>query len=82
VIGVPLEAAKVTAQFPDMAKRMAADGWAAAAAAIMTTDTYPKGASRTANIDGTQVRINGIAKGSGMVAPDMATMLCFADTSL
>lgn len=80
VIGVPLEASKVTAQFPDMARRMTGDGWADSARAIMTTDTYPKGAIEVADIAGVQVRINGIAKGSGMIAPDMATMLAYVAT--
>ena len=55
----------------------AAGNWRAAADAIMTTDTYPKAATATAMIDGVKVTINGIAKGSGMIAPDMATMLSF-----
>ena len=80
VIGEPLDASKVTAQFPDMAARMIADGWAEAARAIMTTDTYPKGATAKADIAGTQVTLNGIAKGSGMIAPDMATMLAYVVT--
>ena len=80
VIGEPLEASKVTAQFSDMAGRMTGDGWADSAKAIMTTDTYPKGATATAEIAGAQVRINGIAKGSGMIAPDMATMLAYVAT--
>ena len=80
VIGEPLDASKVNAQFPDMAKRMKSDSWAEAASAIMTTDTYPKGASATAVIGETAVTINGIAKGSGMIAPDMATMLAYVAT--
>jgi len=80
VIGERLEASKLTAQFPDMAGDMRADGWAEAARAIMTTDTYPKGASAIADIAGTRVTINGIAKGSGMIAPDMATMLAYVAT--
>ncbi|MGB0908561.1 MAG: bifunctional glutamate N-acetyltransferase/amino-acid acetyltransferase ArgJ [Maricaulaceae bacterium] len=80
VIGERLDASRITAQLPDMAGRMKADGWADAAAAIMTTDTYPKGASAAAKIDGTSVQINGIAKGSGMIAPDMATMLAYVAT--
>ncbi len=80
VIGVALEAAKVVAQFEDMANRLAADGWEAAARAIMTTDTYPKGATARTEIDGVPVTINGIAKGSGMIAPDMATMLAYVAT--
>jgi glutamate N-acetyltransferase / amino-acid N-acetyltransferase len=54
--------------------------WQAAAAAIATTDTFPKGATAEAKIDGVPVRINGIAKGSGMIAPDLATLLCFVAT--
>jgi len=80
VIGVALDASKLTAQFPDMAKSLTADGWADAARAIMTTDTYPKGAHAKAQIDGVEVSINGIAKGSGMIAPDMATMLGYIAT--
>ena len=80
VIGVALEAAKVVAQFEDMANRLAADGWEAAARAIMTTDTYPKGTTARTEIDGVPVTINGIAKGSGMIAPDMATMLAYVAT--
>lgn len=80
VIGVALEADKVVTQFPDMASRMRGDGWEAAARAIMTTDTYPKGATATTTIHGTPVTINGIAKGSGMIAPDMATMLAYIAT--
>jgi len=80
VIGEPLDASKVTAQFPDMKARMSADGWEGAARAIMTTDTYAKGATATAMIGDTQVTINGIVKGSGMIAPDMATMLGYIAT--
>ncbi len=80
VIGEPLDASKVTAQFPDMKNRMDAGGWEAAARAIMTTDTYAKGATATAMIGETQVTINGIVKGSGMIAPDMATMLGYIAT--
>ena len=78
VIGEPLDASKMTAVFGGM--QLDADGWEAAARAIMTTDTYPKGATATARIDGVEVRINGIAKGSGMIAPDMATMLSYVAT--
>ena len=56
------------------------DAFAEAARAIMTTDTYPKLATRKAEIDGVEVTINGIAKGAGMIAPDMATMLAFLFT--
>jgi len=59
---------------------LSADGWEAAARAIMTTDTHPKGATATAKIGDTTVTLNGIAKGSGMIAPDMATMLAYVAT--
>ena len=80
VIGEPLDASKVVAKFPEMKVNLDADGWEAAARAIMTTDTYAKGATASAMIGGTEVLINGIAKGSGMIAPDMATMLSFVAT--
>lgn len=80
VIGVPLEASKLVDCFPDILADLDADGWESAARAIMTTDTHPKGATAIANIDGVEVRINGIAKGSGMIAPDMATMLAYIAT--
>ena len=80
VIGVVLDDAKVTAQLPAMAAALSPASWAAAGRAIMTTDTFPKGSVRTATIDGIQVRIAGICKGSGMIAPNMATMLAFIAT--
>jgi glutamate N-acetyltransferase/amino-acid N-acetyltransferase len=80
VIGVLLPDAKITAKLPEIARGLEGDGWAAAARAIMTTDTFPKGAYAEAEIDGERVRIAGIAKGSGMIAPDMATMLAFVAT--
>ncbi|GHA95207.1 arginine biosynthesis bifunctional protein ArgJ [Algimonas arctica] len=80
VIGVALKAEKLVAQFSDMADRLAPDGWAAAARAIMTTDTFAKGTTQTAMIGDTRVTLNGIAKGSGMIAPDMATMLAYIAT--
>ncbi len=78
VIGVALDANKLVVKFYDM--ELIADGWEAAARAIMTTDTHPKGATSTAEIGDTTVTINGIAKGSGMIAPDMATMLAYVAT--
>ncbi len=57
--------------------RALTSSWEQAAAAIMTTDTFPKTVTREVLLAGTKVRINGIAKGSGMIAPDMATMLAF-----
>jgi len=80
VIGQPLDAAKVTAKLPEMKAALSADIWGQSAAAIMTTDTYAKGASVTTHIDGQAVTITGITKGSGMIAPDMATMLGFIAT--
>jgi glutamate N-acetyltransferase/amino-acid acetyltransferase len=80
VIGEPLDATKFSGVLDEMAASAAGDRWLDAARAIMTTDTYPKVATRTAKIDGVEVRINGIAKGAGMIAPDMATMLSFLVT--
>ncbi len=77
VIGEPLPDERITAALPALLAEVGGDRWADAAAAIMTTDTFPKLATRTARIGGVEVRINGIAKGSGMIAPDMATMLAF-----
>ncbi|HXL67829.1 MAG TPA: bifunctional glutamate N-acetyltransferase/amino-acid acetyltransferase ArgJ [Xanthobacteraceae bacterium] len=80
VIGEPLDAAKVTAVLDRAAASADADRWEAAARTIMTTDTFPKLATATARISKVRVRINGIAKGAGMIAPDMATMLAFVFT--
>ena len=80
VVGEPLPASRITRILGSLAQAGAAGGWRAAAEAIMTTDTYPKLATASAQIDGHKVTINGIAKGSGMIAPDMATMLAFVFT--
>jgi len=80
VIGVLLDDAKIVARLPDLEPRLTPDGWGGAARAIMTTDTFPKGAYAEAKVDGVTVRIGGICKGSGMIAPDMATMLAFVVT--
>ncbi len=80
VIGEVLPHDRLTAALPALHAALDPDAWEAAARGIMTTDTFPKAATRTVDIGGTQVRINGIAKGSGMIAPDMATMLCFVFT--
>ena len=80
VIGVVLDDGKIAARLPEIAGSLHADNWAAAGRAIMTTDTFPKGAYAEAEIEGHTVRIAGIAKGSGMIAPDMATMLAFIVT--
>ncbi|MDZ7925822.1 MAG: bifunctional glutamate N-acetyltransferase/amino-acid acetyltransferase ArgJ [Agrobacterium sp.] len=80
VIGEPLDATKFAGVLGDMQGMADADFWQEAAKSIMTTDTYPKVATRTAEIGGVVVTINGIAKGAGMIAPDMATMLSFVVT--
>jgi glutamate N-acetyltransferase/amino-acid N-acetyltransferase len=80
VIGEQLPLDRLTAALPDLHAALSPDGWEAAARGIMTTDTFPKAATRVASIGGAEVRITGIAKGSGMIAPDMATMLCFVFT--
>ena len=81
VIGEPLPAESTIVQkLPGLARALASGSWNRAAGAIMTTDTFPKGASATAKIGGRTVRIAGIAKGSGMIAPDMATMLAYVFT--
>ena len=80
VIGEPLDAAKFAHLLDGLAKSAKADAWAETARAIMTTDTYPKLATRRAKISGVEVTINGFCKGAGMIAPDMATMLCFVFT--
>ena len=80
VIGEPLPDDRLTAALPGVQGKLDANNWQVAAEAIMTTDTFAKGCTRTADIGGTQVTINGIAKGSGMIAPDMATMLAFVFT--
>ncbi len=80
VIGVVLDDARITDCLTDLKTGLAVDGWARAAEAIMTTDTFPKGAAAKADIGDTRVRLAGIAKGSGMIAPDMATMLAFVAT--
>ncbi|MEO1985500.1 MAG: bifunctional glutamate N-acetyltransferase/amino-acid acetyltransferase ArgJ [Martelella sp.] len=80
VIGEPLDASKFAGVLADMAGQAKPDFWQDAAKAIMTTDTYPKVATRGATIDGVSVTLNGMAKGAGMIAPDMATMLSFIAT--
>jgi glutamate N-acetyltransferase/amino-acid N-acetyltransferase len=80
VIGEPPPADKIIGALPQIVPLLSADGWEAAARAILTTDTFPKGATATAAIDGVEVRLSGFAKGSGMIAPDMATMLAYVFT--
>ncbi|QGM98049.1 bifunctional glutamate N-acetyltransferase/amino-acid acetyltransferase ArgJ [Methylocystis parvus] len=80
VIGEPLDASKFEGVLDDLVKQARADAWQDAARAIMTTDTFPKLATRKATIGGVEVTISGMAKGAGMIAPDMATMLSFVFT--
>jgi glutamate N-acetyltransferase/amino-acid N-acetyltransferase len=81
VIGEPMDAGRFAHLLDQLAQDAVPDGWQAAAQAIMTTDTYPKLATRSAKIGDTQITLNGICKGSGMIQPDMATMLCFVFTN-
>ncbi len=80
VIGEPLPDERLTGALDQLRRALSPEAWRAAADAIMTTDTFPKGATRRSTIGDTPVTLNGIAKGSGMIAPDMATMLAFAFT--
>ena len=80
VIGEPLDASKITTRLGELVMAASPEACENAARAIMTTDTYPKVATRSAEIGGVKVTINGIAKGAGMIAPDMATLLGFLFT--
>ena len=80
VIMEPLPAERILAGLPAAIADLAPDNWGPAAEAIMTTDTVPKAASRRATLSGGEVRVTGIAKGAGMIRPDMATMLAFLVT--
>ncbi len=80
VIGEPLDPNFIIKAIPALIETAQADAWDDAARAIMTTDTFPKAATRRLKFDGKTITINGIAKGSGMIAPDMATMLSFIFT--
>src|SRR5262245_36483688 len=80
VIGEPLDATKFAHLIDGLAKQAAPGAWQAAARAIMTTDTFPKLATRTVRLGGTDVVLNGFAKGAGMIAPDLATMLVYIFT--
>ena len=80
VIGEPLPAERFAPVIDDLVARGAPGPWIDAAKAIMTTDTYPKVATRTVDLGGASVTINGMAKGAGMIAPNMATMLSFIVT--
>jgi len=80
VIMEPLPIDRVVAALPACRAALAESRWYAAVRSIMTTDTVPKGASRQVHVDGVAITVTGIAKGSGMIAPNMATMLAFIAT--
>jgi glutamate N-acetyltransferase / amino-acid N-acetyltransferase len=80
VIMEPLPVAKIVAALPAAKAALASDHWFAAVSSMMTTDTVPKGASRCVIVDGVAVTVTGIAKGAGMIHPNMATMLSFVAT--
>ena len=80
VIGEPLPHERITAKVDELVNALDATGISGAAKAIMTTDTFPKGSTVTVDLPGGSVKIAGIAKGSGMIAPDMATMLVYIFT--
>ena len=80
VIGEPLDASKFDGVLGTLAAQAAPGDWMSAARAIMTTDTFPKVATATVKLGKAKVTINGMAKGAGMIAPDMATMLAFVFT--
>jgi glutamate N-acetyltransferase/amino-acid N-acetyltransferase len=80
VIGEPPPADRIVSALPELFRTLEEDAWDEAARAIMTTDTYPKLATRETEIEGRRIRLNGIAKGSGMLMPNMATMLVYLAT--
>ena len=82
VIGAPLPVEKIEAAMPDLIKTLSGDGISDFAEAIMTTDTVPKVVSCSGELDGDNFTVTGVAKGAGMIRPDMATMLCFIMTDI
>ena len=80
VIGERLPLEKITKALPELINNLSNDAWIDVAKAIMTTDTRPKGISRKINLAGHEITITGVVKGSGMIRPDMATMLAFIAT--
>ena len=80
VIGEPLPVDVLTAALPQAVAALSAEGWAAAAEGILTTDTRPKGLSVSFNVAGKEYVVTGIAKGAGMIRPNMATMLAYLAT--
>ena len=77
VIGEPLDVEKVRTALPELINTLDADGVSVLAEAIMTTDTVPKVVTQKGRLDGVSFTVTGVAKGSGMIRPDMATLLCF-----
>ncbi len=82
VIGEPLPHARIISKIAELNAALSNKGAQAAAKAIMTTDTFAKGATATVDLDGVSIKIAGFAKGSGMIAPDMATMLVYIFTDV
>jgi glutamate N-acetyltransferase / amino-acid N-acetyltransferase len=82
VIGQPLPIKKIESAMPELVRSLSEAGFSDFARAIMTTDTMPKRVSRTGEIEGKQFTVTGIAKGAGMIRPDLATMLCFVCTDI
>lgn len=82
VIGEPLPVDIISTALPAACRQLNPDGWADAAQGILTTDTRPKGASRSFEYQGQTISVTGISKGSGMIRPDMATMLAFVATDV
>ena len=82
VIGAPLPIDKITAAIPDLVRSAGPDGFADCARAMMTTDTVPKLVHCRGSLDNADFNVVGLAKGSGMIAPHMATMLCFVCTDV
>ncbi len=82
VIGQPLDVEKIEARLPDLRRDLSADSWPEAARAILTTDTRSKLVGRQIKSGGKSFRVTGMAKGAGMICPDMATMLAFVATDL
>ncbi|MDD3620579.1 MAG: bifunctional glutamate N-acetyltransferase/amino-acid acetyltransferase ArgJ [Desulfobulbaceae bacterium] len=80
VIGQPMDLKPFEAAVPQLVRSLSPEGFDDVARAVMTTDTVPKTSARQVEIDGVEVSLLGIAKGSGMIMPDMATMLCFIMT--
>ncbi|QRN80627.1 MAG: bifunctional ornithine acetyltransferase/N-acetylglutamate synthase, partial [Nocardiopsis sp. BM-2018] len=80
VIGEPLPVERLVAGLPDALAALRPDGWGEAAEGILTTDTVAKACSREVTLDGHRIVLTGMAKGAGMIRPDMATMLAFVAT--